>query len=163
MKYQKCVAQALVDKNQLTLDSALLVLPCPKKRAGKRLLQTCPSHHQPSQSLHFLDCCRKICFIPRKSVRSVKLTETSPGMCRRTSEEDWSSCQYILYILDCPRSGPGPVRALFADPGPGPQVQVQSFWDLDLDLYWTWTWCPVQVRSRSGPGHEYCSVLINNN
>ena len=36
--------------------------------------------------------------------------------------------------LDCPRSGPGPVRALFADPGPGPQVQVQSFSDLDLDL-----------------------------
>ena len=35
--------------------------------------------------------------------------------------------------LDCPRSGPGPVRALFADPGPGPQVQVQSFSDLDLD------------------------------
>ena len=36
--------------------------------------------------------------------------------------------------LDCPRSGPGPVQALFADPGPGPQVQVQSFSDLlDLD------------------------------
>ena len=42
--------------------------------------------------------------------------------------------------VDCPRSGPGPVRALFADPGPGPQVQVQSFSDLDLDMstavYW---------------------------
>ena len=35
--------------------------------------------------------------------------------------------------LYCPRSGPGPVRALFADLGPGPQVQVQSFLDLDLD------------------------------
>ena len=34
--------------------------------------------------------------------------------------------------LDCPRSSPGPVQALFADP------------------------VPV-------PGHEYCSVLINNN
>ena len=33
--------------------------------------------------------------------------------------------------IDCPRSGPGPVWALFADPGPGPQVQVQSFSDLD--------------------------------
>ena len=29
--------------------------------------------------------------------------------------------------LDCPRSGPGPVWALFADPGPGPEDQVQSF------------------------------------
>jgi hypothetical protein len=25
--------------------------------------------------------------------------------------------------VDCPRSGPGPVRPLFADPGPGPQAQ----------------------------------------
>ena len=35
--------------------------------------------------------------------------------------------------LDCPRSSPGPVWVLFADPGPGPQVQVQSFSHLDLD------------------------------
>ena len=34
---------------------------------------------------------------------------------------------YIKSFLDCPRSGPGPVWALFADPGPGPEDQVQSF------------------------------------
>ena len=51
----------------------------------------------------------------------------------------WRTCVHV-FPLDCPRSGPGPVRALFADPRPGPQVQVQSFSDLDLDLYWTWTW-----------------------
>ena len=39
-----------------------------------------------------------------------------------------------ISAVDCPRSGPGPVRALFADPGPRPQVQVQSFSDLDLDM-----------------------------
>ena len=44
-------------------------------------------------------------------------------------------------LLDCPRSGPGPVQPLFADPGPGPGPV------LDLDprsgpgpvLVWTWT------------------------
>ena len=46
---------------------------------------------------------------------------------------DTEDCAYTVQGpgLDCPRSGPGPVRALFADPGPGPQVQVQSFSDLD--------------------------------
>ena len=44
--------------------------------------------------------------------------------------------------LDCPRSGPGPVWPVFADPGPGPQVQVQQTLDLD-------TRPP-----------EYCSVMI---
>ena len=48
-------------------------------------------------------------------------------------------------LLDCPRSGPGPVRPLFADPRPGPQVQVQQTPDLDLDPragpgpVWVWT------------------------
>jgi len=40
-------------------------------------------------------------------------------------------------------SGPGP-----ANPGPGPGPV------LDLVLG------PVQVRSRSGPGHEYCGVIL---
>ena len=90
-------------------------------------------------------------------------TKGAPGIQPVTCDRRIDLIGTVLESLDCPRSGPGPVRALFADPGPGPQVQVQSFSDLDLDLYWTWTWCPVQVRSRSGPGHEYCSVLINNN
>ena len=45
-----------------------------------------------------------------------------------------TEAEYVALTVDCPRSGPGPVQALFADPGPGP-----------------------------GPGHEYCSALINNN
>ena len=48
------------------------------------------------------------------------------------------------FEIDCPRSGPGLVWALFVDPGPGPGPV------LDLDL-------------ESGSGHEYCNVLINNN
>ena len=30
------------------------------------------------------------------------------------------SCIVVVICLDCPSSGPGPVWALFADPGPGP-------------------------------------------
>ena len=37
----------------------------------------------------------------------------------------WSQALGDAVGLDCPRSGPGPVWALFADPGPGPRVQVQ--------------------------------------
>ena len=36
--------------------------------------------------------------------------------------------------VDCPRSGPGPVRPLLADLGLGPQVQVQQTLDLDLSM-----------------------------
>ena len=48
------------------------------------------------------------------------------------------SYELIVSYVDCPRSGPGPVRALFADPGPGPQVQVQSFSDLDTSTAVHW-------------------------
>ena len=50
-----------------------------------------------------------------------------------------------VILIDCPRSDPGPVRPLFADPRPGPQVQVQQTPDLD---------------PRSGLGPQYCSVII---
>ena len=49
----------------------------------------------------------------------------------------------VVYLLDCPLSGPGPVWQLFADPRPGPGPI------LDLDprsgpgLVWVWTWTPV--------------------
>ena len=64
--------------------------------------------------------------------------------------EDVEGCACVDKVdIDCPRSSPGPVRPLFADPGPV----------LDLDPG------PVQVRSRSGPGQEYFGVnrlMINN-
>ena len=63
---------------------------------------------------------------------NIKISQQAYGISSSASRE--------RHVLDCPRSGPGPVRALFADPGPGPQVQVQSFSDLDLDtstaVYW---------------------------
>ena len=75
----------------------------------------------------------------------------SPGPWIWNIRRIWLETRRGFHIqVDCPRSGPGPVRPLFADPGPGPQVQVQQFLDLDLDLYWTWT----RVRSRSGPGPD---------
>ena len=58
----------------------------------------------------------------------------------------------IAVPLHCPRSGPGQVRAYFADLGPEPPGPVH--------LNWTWTRSgngpgpdgPVQVQSRSEPG-----------
>ena len=76
-----------------------------------------------------------------------------------TQERILGQCK-LVHQLDCPRSGPGPVWPLFADPGPGPQVQVQQTPDLDLDQYWTWSLGPVQVQSGSGLGPQYCSVII---
>ena len=56
-------------------------------------------------------------------------------------------------VLDCPKSGPGPVQSFFAGPGPGPLGPGRHVLDLDLDLSGPGPGGPGQVRSRSGPGH----------
>ena len=63
----------------------------------------------------------KLAFNPKTSHILVRTEPIDTKWLRTCTQIKSNFIAECVFELDCPRSGPGSVRALFADPGPGPK------------------------------------------